>query len=122
MNDIKIKVDTHYIEKESVPEKDQYIFSYTITIQNLGSQQAKLLRRHWIITDDKGKVQEVEGEGVIGEQPTIHPGDQFQYTSGTILTSSIGTMKGSYQMIDAEGNLFQVEIPEFLLTIPRTIH
>ena len=104
--DIQISVSTRYIEAESNPEASRYIFSYTITIINKGNTAAKLLSRHWIITDANNRIQEVKGKGVIGEQPYLKPGDSFQYTSGTMLETPVGSMQGSYQMMtdDKEGN------------------
>jgi len=119
---IDIDVETHYIEEQSVPEEDRYVFAYTITIINSGEQPAKLLRRHWVITESDGKTQEVDGEGVVGEQPDIAPGDLFRYTSGTILETPVGTMQGSYLMRTDDGREFSAEIPMFTLSIPRTLH
>ncbi len=119
---INVEVDTLYIESESSPEEDRYVFAYTVTIRNEGEVPAQLLTRHWIITDANGKVQEVQGEGVVGEQPYLKPGEGFQYTSGTMLETSMGTMGGSYQMVSDEGKHFDATIPEFLLSAPRTLH
>jgi ApaG protein len=119
---IKVKVRTNYIESQSSPGDHRYVFAYTITIQNDGQISAKLLTRHWIITDGNGKVQEVRGEGVVGEQPELSPGESYEYTSGTMIETSVGTMGGSYQMIDERGNLFDAQIPEFVLSVPRTLH
>ena len=119
---INVEVDTVYIESESEPDEDRYVFAYTVTIRNDGEVPAQLLTRHWIITDANGKVQEVQGEGVVGEQPYLKPGEGFQYTSGTMLETSMGTMGGSYQMVSDEGKHFDAQIPEFLLSTPRTLH
>ena len=119
---IKVDVDTLYVESESDPDLDRYVFTYTITIRNVGSVAAKLLTRHWIIRDANGKVQEVQGDGVVGEQPHLKPGEGFQYTSGTMLETNMGTMGGSYSMITDEGAEFKASIAEFLLTTPRTLH
>ena len=119
---IKIDVDTVYIESESEPEEDRYVFAYTITIRNESDTPAQLLRRHWVITDGNGKVQEVRGEGVVGEKPHLKPGEGFQYTSGTMLETPIGTMGGSYEMVTDNGESFDATIPEFLLSTPRTLH
>ncbi len=118
----RIAVETDYIEEQSDPEQDRYVFSYTITIRNEGTVAARLLTRHWIITDAEGKVQEVEGEGVVGEQPYLKPGDGFRYTSGTILETPVGSMQGTYHMIADDGVEFEAEIPAFTLAIPRTLH
>ncbi|TDY04318.1 Co2+/Mg2+ efflux protein ApaG [Thiohalophilus thiocyanatoxydans] len=118
----QVDVETAYIEEQSDPEQDRYVFSYTITIRNEGSVPAKLLSRHWIITDAEGKVQEVEGEGVVGEQPHIKPGDGYRYTSGTVLETPVGSMQGTYHMLADDGVEFEAEIPAFTLAIPRTLH
>ncbi len=122
MNNIQVDVQTHYIEEQSNPEQDYYVFAYTITIVNKGDQAAKLINRHWIITDSNQKVQEVRGEGVVGEQPHLKPGEQFVYTSGTMLETSIGTMRGSYEMRAEDGKLFDATIDEFVLSTPRVLH
>jgi ApaG protein len=122
MNYIKVDVETRYIEEQSNPEQNYYVFAYTITIQNDGKQSAQLLTRHWVITDSNQKVQEVRGDGVVGEQPMLKPGEQFVYTSGTMLETSVGTMKGSYQMIADDGSHFDATIDEFVLSTPRVLH
>jgi ApaG protein len=122
MNNIQVDVQTQYIEEQSNPEQDYYVFAYTITIINKGDQAARLLNRHWIITDSNQKVQEVRGEGVVGEQPHLKPGEQFVYTSGTMLETSIGTMRGSYEMRAEDGRLFDADIEEFVLSTPRVLH
>ena len=98
------------------------MFSYTVTIRNRGETPAKLLSRHWIITDGNGKVQEVRGDGVVGEQPRVRPGEDYQYTSGAVLETAVGTMRGSYQMLSEDGTRFDAAIPEFTLSVPRTLH
>jgi ApaG protein len=118
----QVEVETAYIEEQSDPETNRYVFSYTITIRNQGTVAAKLLTRHWIITDADGKVQEVEGEGVVGEQPHLKPGDGFRYTSGTVLDTPVGSMQGTYHMLADDGVEFEAEIPAFTLAIPRTLH
>jgi ApaG protein len=122
MNNIQVDVQTHYIEEQSNPELDYYVFAYTITIINKGDQAAKLINRHWIITDSNQKIQEVRGEGVVGEQPYLKPGDQFVYTSGTMLETSMGTMRGSYEMRTDDGLLFDATVDEFVLSTPRVLH
>lgn len=119
---IDIKVKTAYILMQSEPDNSQYVFSYTITIRNIGQKAAKLMTRHWIITDAHGQTQEVKGEGVVGEQPHLQPGESFQYTSGAVLTTPIGSMHGSYQMITDEGDYLHVEIPPFSLAVPNMLH
>jgi ApaG protein len=122
MNRIQIDVETRYIEEQSNPEQDYYVFAYTITIINRGDQPARLLNRHWVITDSNHKVQEVRGEGVVGEQPYLKPGEQFVYTSGTMLETSVGTMRGSYGMQYDDGTEFDAPIDEFVLSTPRVLH
>ena len=122
LNHIQVDVVTRYIEEQSNPEQNYYVFAYTITIQNKGKQAAKLLTRHWVITDSNQKVQEVRGDGVVGEQPHLKPGEQFVYTSGTRLETSVGTMKGSYQMLADDGSHFDAPIDEFVLSTPRVLH
>jgi len=119
---IQIDVRTVYLPGQSAPDDDRYVFAYTVTITNSGSVPARLVTRHWIITDANERTQEVRGEGVVGEQPYLLPGSSFQYTSGTILETPVGTMKGSYQMIADDGTAFDAEIPSFTLSIPRTLH
>lgn len=119
---IGISVETHYIAGESQPEEEHFVFAYTITIRNNGNTPAKLLTRHWVITDGHGKVQEVRGEGVVGEQPHIGPGDYFRYTSGTVLDTPVGTMQGSYQMLSDNGEQFDAPIPLFTLSQPHSLH
>jgi len=122
MNKIDIKVRPTYIADQSDPVNNHYVFSYTVTIRNNGSDAAKLLSRHWVITDGDGLIQEVKGEGVIGEQPHLKPGEGFQYTSGTFMNTPFGTMHGSYQMISDSGEKFDAEIPTFQLSAPNTLH
>ncbi len=119
---INVDVDTLYIESESSPANSQYVFAYTITITNDGTEAAKLMTRHWVITDANGHVEEVHGDGVVGEQPYLKPGEGFQYTSGAVLKTPVGTMSGSYQMVTDNGSNFDAEIPEFILSSPRTLH
>ncbi len=120
--EIDVKVDTLYLPSESDPDSNRYVFAYTITIENQGTVPAQLLTRHWIITDANGKVQEVKGDGVVGEQPHLKPGEGFQYTSGTVLETPIGTMEGSYQMLADDGKSFDAEIKPFTLSAPRVLH
>ncbi len=115
---IRVQVATAYLDEQSSPGERRYVFSYTITIRNEGQRAARLLTRHWIITDAHGKVKEVRGEGVVGEQPQLEPGQGFRYSSGAVLETPVGTMEGSYQMVDAEGQRFDAPIPPFRLAIP----
>ena len=119
---ISVDVETRYIEEQSDTSEDRYVFSYHITILNEGNVSAKLLTRHWVITDSNQKVQEIRGDGVVGEQPCLSPGATFHYTSGTVLETPFGTMRGSYQMVAEDGTEFEAEIKEFVLTAPRTLH
>ncbi len=119
---IQVEVKPAYVAGQSDPGNNHYVFSYTVTIRNEGDQPAKLLTRHWIITDGDGQVQEVKGEGVIGEQPYLKPGEGFQYTSGTFMSTPVGTMQGSYQMITDDGEKFDAEIPSFTLSVPNVLH
>lgn len=120
--EIHIKVAARYLEAESDPEQGRFVFSYTIQIQNEGEVSAQLLSRHWIIHDANGKVQEVRGQGVVGEQPHLRPGQTFQYTSGAILDTPVGTMQGSYEMVLENGSTFRTLIPRFTLSVPRVLH
>ena len=121
-HDTRVDVETSYIPDQSAPEQNRYVFSYTITIRNHGSQPAKLLSRHWIITDANGKVEEVRGEGVVGEQPYLKPGDGFRYTSGTVIATPVGSMQGSYHLLADDGSEFDTPIPAFSLSIPNALH
>ena len=120
--DIRIEVDTTYVREQSEPEDNRYVFAYTITITNTGMMPAQLLSRHWIITDANNKVQEVRGEGVIGEQPYLQPGDSFRYTSAAMIETPVGCMQGEYQMLADDGYEFDAEIPVFNLSTPHTLH
>jgi len=115
---IRVEVSTSYLDEQSSPSEQRYVFSYTITIRNEGQRSAKLLTRHWIITDANGRVKEVRGEGVVGEQPHLEPGQGFRYSSGAVLETPVGTMEGSYQMVDADGERFDALIAPFRLAIP----
>lgn len=119
---IRVSVETSYLSEQSDPDSQRFVFSYTITIQNEGSEAARLLRRHWIITDANGKVQEVRGDGVVGEQPHLPPGQGFRYSSGAILETPVGTMQGSYQMQTDAGTLFDAPITPFRLAMPGVLH
>jgi ApaG protein len=121
-NLISVAVDTRYLEDQSDPDEHRYVFAYTITIRNRGTVPAKLLGRHWVITDANGKVQEVRGEGVVGEQPHLMPGQGFRYTSGAVLETPVGSMQGSYRMLADNGVEFDAPIAAFTLAIPGKIH
>lgn len=119
---IQVSVESRYIEHESDPEQGRYVFAYTVTIVNGGTVPARLLTRHWLISDSDGRVQEVRGDGVIGEQPHLQPGEGFRYTSGTILDTPLGVMQGSYQMLADDGEQFDAPIAPFRLADPRLLH
>ncbi|TKI08726.1 Co2+/Mg2+ efflux protein ApaG [Martelella alba] len=117
-----VQVQSVYIETQSLPEEQRYVFAYTITVRNLGRHSVQLMGRYWLITNSNGKETEVQGEGVVGEQPVIAPGGEFQYTSGAVLETPLGTMQGHYHMRDHQGQSFRIAIPVFRLAIPSLIH
>ncbi len=120
--DIRISARTAWLDAQSEPERNRYFFSYTITIENHGTSSAQLMTRHWIITDAHGKVQEVRGDGVVGEQPVLAPGARFRYTSGALLETPVGTMQGSYRMVADDGHGFDAEISAFRLAVPNVLN
>jgi len=120
--DIKVEAETDYMAGQSTPDDNRYVFAYTITISNQGSVAAKLLTRHWYITNADNDVQEVIGEGVVGEQPYLAPGESYRYTSGAILETPVGSMHGSYQMIADDGKHFEANIQPFNLSIPHVLN
>ncbi|QJC29464.1 Co2+/Mg2+ efflux protein ApaG [Enterobacteriaceae endosymbiont of Plateumaris pusilla] len=122
LSQVYIKVNSIYIESQSIPKSNRYVFAYTITINNLGKKLLQLISRYWIITNGNGKKIQIHGEGVIGKKPYIKPGNDFKYTSGAILETPIGTMQGHYIMIDENSNIFHVDIPVFRLAIKTYIH
>ena len=115
---IRVDVETNYVEEQSDPKERRFVFAYTITLRNEGQMPAKLLTRHWIITDADGKVQEVRGDGVVGEQPHLKPGQGFRYSSGTMIATPVGAMQGTYQMVSDDGERFDAPIPPFRLAMP----
>ncbi|SFW48290.1 ApaG protein [Pseudomonas sp. NFACC19-2] len=119
---IDVSVTTRYLAAQSQPEQNRYAFSYTVTIVNNGELTAQLLSRHWIITDGDGRVQEVRGAGVIGQQPHIAPGASHTYSSGTVMATQVGTMQGSYQMLAEDGKRFDATIAPFRLAVPGALH
>ncbi|MGE5625662.1 MAG: Co2+/Mg2+ efflux protein ApaG [Bacillota bacterium] len=121
-NDIRVDVETAYVAAQSDPDQNRFVFSYTITIRNQGEVPAKLLTRHWIITDANGKVQEVRGEGVVGEQPHIKPGEGFRYSSGAVLETPVGSMQGAYHLVNDRGVTFDAPIAPFRLAVPGLLH
>jgi ApaG protein len=119
---ISVDVETTYLDDQSEPREQRYVFAYTITIRNEGEVPAKLLTRHWIITDANGRVQEVRGDGVVGEQPYLKPGQGFRYSSGAVLETPVGTMQGTYQMLADDGAQFDAPIAAFRLAMPGLLH
>lgn len=117
-----VQVQSYYVESQSSPEEERFVFAYTVTIRNLGRMPVQLLSRYWRITNGNGRETEVQGEGVVGVQPHIEPGNDYQYTSGAVIETPMGTMEGHYEMIDAQGNALRVEIPVFRLAVPTLIH
>jgi len=120
--DIDVQVETAYVSEHSEPDEDRFVFAYTITLVNRGSVTAQLISRHWFITDADNRTEEVEGEGVVGEQPVLKPGEGFRYTSGAVIEAPVGTMHGTYQMVAEDGRAFDATIPRFILSAPRTLH
>jgi ApaG protein len=120
--EMTVTVRTQYLEDQSNPDASQYLFAYAVTIKNTGSVTAQLISRHWLITDANDQVQEVRGLGVVGHQPLLAPGEQFEYTSGTSLATPQGTMRGIYFCVAEDGEQFESKTPEFVLSLPRTLH
>ena len=120
--EIRIQVTTKYVLEQSEPDSDRYVFAYTITISNHGDVAATLVSRHWVITDANGKVQEVSGDGVVGEQPYLQPGEQFRYSSGAVLETPVGAMQGLYRMEADDGVNFDAPIAPFTLAVPGMLH
>ena len=117
-----VNVKTQYLPEQSDPERPLFVFSYAITIKNTGTVAAQLISRHWVITDANNHVEEVRGLGVVGHQPLVQPGEHFEYTSGTALQTQQGSMVGEYFCVAEDGHQFEVKIPEFVLSLPRTLH
>ncbi len=120
--DIVVSSAAQYLADQSDESAGRYVFAYTISIENAGSVAAQLISRHWIITDAQGLVQEVRGLGVVGAQPLLQPGERFEYTSGASIATPVGTMRGAYQMVAADGTRFEATIPQFTLSVPRVLH
>ena len=119
---IHVAVESTYLEEQSAPAEHRFVFAYTVTLHNAGQVPAKLLTRHWVSTDANGRVQEVRGEGVVGEQPRLQPGEGFRYSSGAVLETPVGAMYGSYQMLGDDGQRFEAPIPAFRLAKPGLLH
>jgi ApaG protein len=120
--EFSVSVRPQYLPEHSDPDEKKFVFAYTVTVRNTGEVTAKLLSRHWIITDADGHVEEVRGEGVVGEKPVLRPGEAFEYTSGCPLETPVGSMRGTYFCVAEDGTRFDAEIPEFVLSMPRTLH
>ncbi|MEB0140817.1 MULTISPECIES: Co2+/Mg2+ efflux protein ApaG [unclassified Undibacterium] len=120
--EMRVTVVTKYLPEQSEPDRGSYVFAYTITIKNTGTVAAQVISRHWLITDAKNHAEEVKGLGVVGHQPFLPPGQSFEYTSGSSLATPQGSMKGVYFCVAEDAHRFEVEIPEFVLSIPRTLH
>ena len=121
-NQVNVTAEVSYIDAQSAPEANRFVFAYKITIQNNGSEAAKLTHRHWHITDANGKEEEVDGEGVIGKQPYLKPGESFEYSSGTILETPVGAMQGYYDMTSDDGSQFKADVAPFTLAVPGSLH
>jgi ApaG protein len=119
---IRVRVQSEYAAERSRPAQNEWVFLYTVTISNEGTESARLVTRHWIITDATGKVEEVRGPGVVGQQPTLAPGESFEYTSGSTLPTPFGVMEGTYQMVYESGEQFDAKIAPFTLSEPYTVH
>ena len=117
-----VDVRPRFVPEHSSPDEDKFLFAYTVTIRNTGEVTAQLISRHWIITDANNKTEEVQGLGVVGEQPVLQPGEAFEYTSGCPIATPVGSMRGSYQCVAEDGTRFEAAIPEFVLSMPRTLH
>jgi ApaG protein len=120
--EFSVSVRTQYLPEQSDPSRTNYVFTYSITIKNTGSVSAQLISRHWVITDAANHSQEVRGLGVVGHQPLLQPGEQFEYTSGTALATPQGSMVGEYLCVAEDGHPFEAKVPEFVLSLPRTLH
>ena len=119
---IQVSVETEYLADQSDADNHRWVFAYHIRIRNRGDMTARLLTRHWVITDGEERTREVHGEGVVGEQPSIAPGQEYQYSGGAVLETEVGTMHGSYQMLAEDGTCFDADIPAFTLAVPRALH
>lgn len=120
--DIRVQVQSEYLAEQSNPAESRYVFAYHVKITNEGAHSARLMTRHWVIMDGEARVQEVRGDGVVGQQPRLEPGQSYEYTSGTVLETPVGSMHGSYGMVDEDGQAFDAPIPAFTLAIPRVLH
>ena len=119
---IRVQVESFYLDAHSSPEENHYVFAYQIRLKNLSNRTVQLIRRHWIITDSSGEINEVKGDGVVGDQPILEPDEEYEYTSGSHLNSPVGTMQGTYEMTSTDGENFEVKIPCFSLAVPGMIN
>ncbi len=119
---VNIAVKVNYLAEQSDEADGRFVFAYTVTLTNAGETSVQLISRHWVITDAEYHVQEVRGKGVVGEQPVLQPGQSFEYSSGTVLATQVGTMRGSYQMVAEDGTEFDAPVPQFVLSVPRVLH
>ena len=120
--DVQVSVESFYLEEQSNPAEGQYAFAYRVHLKNTGQERVQLISRHWIITDSTGSVRHVKGAGVVGDQPVLEPGQEYEYMSGSRLESPMGTMEGTYQMVTADGEMFDIRIPLFTLAVPGTLN
>jgi ApaG protein len=122
LHDIQVQVKSEYLAEQSNPDQARYVFAYHVRITNQSQHTARLMTRHWVIMDGEARTQEVRGDGVVGEQPQLAPGETYEYTSGTVLETPVGSMHGTYGMVDESGEPFEAAIPAFTLAIPRVLH
>lgn len=120
--DITVTAHAMFVPEQSDEDQGRYVFAYTITITNTGEVAARLVSRHWLITDSDNRVQEVRGMGVVGEQPVLKPTERFEYSSGAAIATPVGTMRGTYRMVAEDGTAFDAIIPQFTLSMPRVLH
>ncbi|MBT0585229.1 Co2+/Mg2+ efflux protein ApaG [Alteromonas oceanisediminis] len=120
--DIKVKVQTRFLEDQIPVEEGKFAFAYRVTVSNLGDEAAQLLTRYWLITDGNGKTSEVSGDGVVGKQPTIQPGESFSYTSGAVIETPVGSMQGYYEMLTSSGERVKAPIDVFSLRVPNAVN
>jgi len=121
-NELSINVTTRYLDDQSAPDRSNFVFTYSVSIKNNGKVGAQLISRHWVITDANNRIEEVRGLGVVGRQPLLQPGEEFEYTSGTQLSTPQGSMQGEFLFVAEDGQQFEVKVPEFVLSLPRTLH
>jgi len=121
-NELSVNVTTRYLDDQSAPDRSNFVFTYSVSIKNNGKVGAQLISRHWVITDANNRIEEVRGLGVVGRQPLLQPGEEFEYTSGTQLSTPQGSMQGEFLFVAEDGQQFEVKVPEFVLSLPRTLH